>query len=81
MWAAGVALFVMLTGVFPFKAADEKALYKKIQKGTYPIPKHSLTSEKVSPNARDLIAQLLHKDPLSRITAIDALKHPFIIKS
>jgi serine/threonine-protein kinase CHEK2 len=30
MWAAGVALYVLLTGLFPFKANDEKALYKKI---------------------------------------------------
>ena len=30
IWACGILLYVMLTGHFPFKAKDDKALYKKI---------------------------------------------------
>lgn len=30
IWACGIVLFVMLTGGFPFKSTEEKALFKKI---------------------------------------------------
>ena len=35
IWACGVILFVMLTGNLPFKATEEKELFRKIQKGIY----------------------------------------------
>lgn len=30
MWAVGVVMYVLLTGVLPFRAEDEKKLYRKI---------------------------------------------------
>lgn len=39
VWASGVLLFVMLTGQVPFKAANEKELFRKINKGTYTFGK------------------------------------------
>ena len=30
IWAAGVILYVMLCGSFPFKGTDDKTLFKKI---------------------------------------------------
>lgn len=30
IWACGIVLYVMLVGTFPFKAAEEKALFNKI---------------------------------------------------
>lgn len=53
MWALGVLLFVMLTGVFPFKGNTEADLYHKIQKGNFSIPEY------VSKEARKIIYQLL----------------------
>mmetsp|Transcript_22075 Transcript_22075/g.29508 ORF Transcript_22075/g.29508 Transcript_22075/m.29508 type:complete len:211 (-) Transcript_22075:392-1024(-) len=39
VWASGVLLFVMLTGQVPFKATNEKELYRKINKGAYSFGK------------------------------------------
>lgn len=30
IWAAGILLYVMLCGQFPFKGVDDKTLFKKI---------------------------------------------------
>jgi len=38
IWAVGVVLYVLLTGMLPFRADDEKILFKKIQKGLYAMP-------------------------------------------
>ena len=33
IWAVGVVMYVLLTGVFPFRSCDEKGLFRKICKG------------------------------------------------
>ena len=38
VWAAGIVLFTMLFGHQPFRAVNEKELFKKIQKGNYSMP-------------------------------------------
>lgn len=40
MWAAGILLYVMLCGHFPFKANDDRSLYEKIKKGKITYPDH-----------------------------------------
>lgn len=36
VWALGVLLYVILTGVFPFKGQTDKELYQKICAADYP---------------------------------------------
>ena len=38
LWACGVVLYTMLTGLLPFTGKDEKELYRKIIKGSYSTP-------------------------------------------
>lgn len=38
MWAAGILLYTMLFGIQPFRAQQEKDLFKKIAKGQYQMP-------------------------------------------
>jgi len=38
MWASGILLFTMLFGVQPFKASNEKELFRKIIKGSFNMP-------------------------------------------
>lgn len=40
IWAAGILLYVILCGNFPFKSNDDKALYEKIKKCKFNIPEH-----------------------------------------
>ena len=38
MWASGILLYTMLFGVQPFKATNEKDLFRKIIKGSFNLP-------------------------------------------
>lgn len=49
VWALGVAMYVLLMGQFPFRCANEKGLFRKIQKGHYLAPKDA------TPQARGLL--------------------------
>ena len=60
IWAAGVVLYVLLTGTYPFKALHSKELYLKIQRGTFVIPQF------ISNEASSLISAMLSVDPLRR---------------
>jgi serine/threonine protein kinase len=55
IWASGVTLFYMLVGVMPFKATNERELFKRIQKGHFTVPTRVALSEEV----KDLMKQLL----------------------
>ena len=68
VWALGVLLYVLLCGTFPFKAQDEKELYRKIIKGTFDFPPH------LSYGAKNLIAKLLMYNPFDRIESKDVIK-------
>lgn len=74
IWAAGVLLFVLLTGIFPFRANNDKELYKKIISGYYVVPEY------VSNKAQSLIGKMINLDPDKRPTAGELLKDPWIMK-
>jgi MAP/microtubule affinity-regulating kinase len=69
IWAAGVVLYVLLTGTFPFKATHSKELYSKIQRGVF------FTPSGLSQEATSLINAMLNIDPLKRPTAKGILEH------
>ena len=74
MWSLGVIVFIMVTGTPPFNGADDRAIMKAVSRGHYDWPKHARISEAL----KDLISRLLKKNPLDRISALDALDHPWI---
>ena len=46
MWALGVLLYNMLTGVNPFRGTTEPDLFNKIQRGQYSIAHEALTQNR-----------------------------------
>uniref|UniRef100_A0A0D9ZP69 non-specific serine/threonine protein kinase n=1 Tax=Oryza glumipatula TaxID=40148 RepID=A0A0D9ZP69_9ORYZ len=71
IWSAGVILYILLCGTPPFWAETEKGIFdailvNQVDFSTSPWPS-------ISESAKDLIRQMLHRDPQKRITASQAL--------
>jgi len=74
MWSMGVLTYVLLTGCFPFWNDQPQLLYELVSSVTY------VWDEKlvISADAKDFVGKLLVKNPAARMTARDALNHPWI---
>uniref|UniRef100_A0AAR2LVI6 calcium/calmodulin-dependent protein kinase n=1 Tax=Pygocentrus nattereri TaxID=42514 RepID=A0AAR2LVI6_PYGNA len=72
----GVILYILLVGYPPFWDEDQHRLYQQIKAGAYDFP--SPEWDTVTPEAKDLINKMLTINPAKRITAAEALKHPWI---
>ncbi|XP_056117473.1 calcium/calmodulin-dependent protein kinase type II subunit delta isoform X22 [Rhinichthys klamathensis goyatoka] len=76
IWACGVILYILLVGYPPFWDEDQHKLYQQIKAGAYDFP--SPEWDTVTPEAKNLINQMLTINPGKRITAQEALKHPWV---
>ncbi|XP_014679293.1 PREDICTED: calcium/calmodulin-dependent protein kinase type II alpha chain-like, partial [Priapulus caudatus] len=76
VWACGVILYILLVGYPPFWDEDQHRLYQQIKAGAYDYP--SPEWDTVTPEAKNLINSMLTVNPAKRISAIEALKHPWI---
>ncbi|XP_021526729.2 calcium/calmodulin-dependent protein kinase type II subunit delta-like [Aotus nancymaae] len=76
MWACGVILYILLVGCPPFWEENQHRLHQQIKAGAYDFP--SPEWDMVTPKAKDLINKMLTVNPAKRITASEALKHPWI---
>mmetsp|Transcript_12946 Transcript_12946/g.21216 ORF Transcript_12946/g.21216 Transcript_12946/m.21216 type:complete len:824 (+) Transcript_12946:65-2536(+) len=83
MWALGVIVYIMLTGVHPFDVqgnATDEEIEKEVRDGNAPLPlgpKHPYTRH-LSPSARDLIMRLMERNPKERLSAFEMLHHPWV---
>lgn len=76
IWSCGCIMYVLLMGSFPFNGSSERALYQCIRKGRYNT-QHPVYAA-LSAEAKDLLARFLEVDPDRRITAAQALQHPWL---
>ncbi|XP_055737238.1 serine/threonine-protein kinase H1-like [Salvelinus fontinalis] len=77
MWALGVIAYILLSGSMPFEDDSRPRLYRAILRGRYSF--HGEPWPSVSNLAKDFIECLLGVDPSSRLTAIQALHHPWVV--
>ena len=73
IWSAGILLYLMSTGRFPFNNSSIPMLLNYIVNLPIEIPKT------VSPELQDLIARILQKDPNKRITLEQIISHPWFV--
>lgn len=77
MWSLGVIMHVMLTGYFPVGGHNITQIFENIKK--FREPNFTLHAwHGISKNAKDLLKKLLDPDYNTRITADEALKHPWL---
>lgn len=81
MWALGVILYIMLTGVHPFdlygNASDAEIEHQILSRQRPPIRNSPLTAH-LSKDAIDVIDKLIQWDPKKRLSAQDLLQHPWV---
>uniref|UniRef100_A0A8C3LED7 Maternal embryonic leucine zipper kinase n=1 Tax=Chrysolophus pictus TaxID=9089 RepID=A0A8C3LED7_CHRPC len=74
IWSMGVLLYALLCGFLPFDDDNVMALYRRITRGKYTVPKW------LSPSSTLLLNQLLQVDPKKRITVKHLLSHPWLMQ-
>jgi serine/threonine protein kinase len=76
LWSCGVLLCVMLTGSYPYVGNNFSELRETIQ-DNHEIKMSQHLWSHVTDEGKDLVKKLMTLDPKSRITAKDALDHPW----
>ena len=75
LWSCGVIMYVLLSKKPPFNGDLKEEITSNILKGDYDLK--SPPFDKISKNALDLIQKLLTRDVQKRISAKEALDHPW----
>jgi len=75
MWSAGVIMYILLCGYPPFYSENEPQLFESIMRANYTF--HSPYWDHISKEAKDIIRHLLIVNPKERLTATEAIHHPW----
>ncbi|GMI28354.1 hypothetical protein TrCOL_g13075 [Triparma columacea] len=75
MWSIGVITYILLCGYPPFYGDNDHEIFASVRAAQYDYP--SPEWDGISGKAKDFIDHLLKKDPKARLTAANALDHPW----
>ena len=76
MWSIGVIAFFMMAGFPPFNGRTDREVVFKISTCNFSFD-HEVWKD-VSPEGKNWIDRLLEMDPKDRMTADQALMHPWL---
>uniref|UniRef100_A0A0D9WVR6 non-specific serine/threonine protein kinase n=1 Tax=Leersia perrieri TaxID=77586 RepID=A0A0D9WVR6_9ORYZ len=76
VWSAGVIIYILLSGVPPFWDESEQGIFEQVLKGDLDFSSDPWPS--ISDSAKDLVRKMLNRDPRKRLTAHEALCHPWV---
>jgi len=77
IWSVGVILYILLSGIPPFWAETEEGTHSEILQGKIDFESDPWPS--ISDSAKDLIRNMLTRDPKKRFSAHEVLCHPWMI--
>ncbi|XP_026189817.1 calcium-dependent protein kinase 2 [Cyclospora cayetanensis] len=76
MWSAGVIMYILLCGYPPFHGENDAEILSRVKVGRYSFNEQDWRG--VSNEAKDLVRKLMAFDPQQRLSAEQALNHPWI---
>ena len=78
VWSIGIIAYTLLCGYPPFNGNDNDRILEAVRRGRYMFPSGDWSRK--SRESRDFIRRLLQKDPRRRMTAREAMDHPWILR-
>jgi len=76
MWSLGVIVFVLLAGYMPFSGRSDSDIIRAIRKGKFIM--HDCRWRHISDMGKDFVTRLLVVKPGDRMTAQEAMQHPWV---
>jgi len=76
VWSIGVIMYILLSGQPPFWGPTENGIFNEILRHKLDLGKKPWPQ--ISASAKDIMLKMLTFDPRARITAAQALSHPWV---
>ena len=77
MWSVGIIMHLVLRGALPFQGDTDKEIIENIEQSAVSLDGKKWM--KRTPELRDFVRKLLSKRPEARLSAQEALSHPWML--